>query len=59
MRNGRIDRWCGMIDVIIGFIIGVLVGTIVALFIVGATRVSRENEIYMEGYLEGKKEKEN
>ena len=41
----------------LSFILGALAGTTIALFITGATRTSKENELYMEGYNAGKADK--
>lgn len=41
------------------FLVGATTGALVAMFIIGATKTSHENEIYMEGYLEGMRAKEN
>ena len=41
----------------IGFILGTLAGVTIALFITGATRTNKENELYMEGYNAGKADK--
>jgi len=41
----------------LSFILGTLAGVSAALFITGATRTSKENEIYMEGYNAGKADK--
>ena len=41
------------------FLVGVTIGTLLAMFIIGATRTDHENEIYMEGYLDGMRAKEN
>ena len=38
----------------LSFVLGTLAGVSAALFIAGATRTSKENEIYMEGYNAGK-----
>lgn len=39
------------------FILGALAGVATVLFIAGATRTSKENELYMEGYNAGKADK--
>lgn len=44
------------IEFAIGLIAGGIMGTVFALFIAGESAVKREQEAYMEGFLEGKKE---
>lgn len=39
------------------FLFGVIAGIIVLAFFIGATKNNRENEIYMEGFLAGKEDK--
>lgn len=39
------------------FILGVIATTIVLCFLFGASKNNRENEIYMEGFLAGKEDK--
>ena len=41
----------------LSFILGILTGVTIALFITGATRTNKENELYMEGYNAGKADK--
>ena len=41
----------------LSFILGTLAGVTIALFITGATRTNKENELYMEGYNAGKADK--
>ena len=41
----------------LSFILGTLTGVTIALFITGATRTNKENELYMEGYNAGKADK--
>lgn len=42
-----------MVTFILGFFIGGLVFSTTLLFIVGATRTERDNEVYMEGFNAG------
>ena len=40
----------------IGITVGMILGALITAFIIGASRVNHENEIYMEGYLAGQVE---
>lgn len=41
----------------LGFFIGASIGATIGLFVAGATRTNKENEIYMEGFNAGKADK--
>lgn len=41
---------------VVGFIIGIILGALAMCFIVGATRLNKESEIYEQGYLAGQAE---
>ena len=45
-------------DILVAFIIGAFSGIAITLFVVGASIGTRENEAFMEGYLDGQKDKE-
>ena len=40
----------------IGMTVGLVLGGLMTAFVIGASRVNHENEIYMEGYLAGQVE---
>ena len=42
-------------DILIAMTIGAVIGFVFSLFIVGASRLNREQDIYMEGFIDGEK----
>ena len=41
----------------IGMTVGLVLGGLMTAFVIGASRLNHENEIYMEGYLAGQVER--